>query len=65
LVYLTEQTFAVVTGMDAATLTALKARLEQSRRYLAMTPPAARSSVENQLLDLSEAVRLLAERQPF
>jgi hypothetical protein len=49
--------------MDDATLSALKSRLEQSRRSLVASP--ARSTVENQLLDLHEAVRLLlTDRKP-
>ena len=43
--------------MDDPSLNALKSRLEQSRRSLVASP--ARRGVEQQLLDLHEAVRLL------
>jgi hypothetical protein len=49
--------------MDDATLNALKSRLEQGRRSLAAQP--SRSNVEEQLLQLHEAVRLLlADQRP-
>jgi hypothetical protein len=49
--------------MDDASLNALKSRLEQDGRSLVASP--ARSRIEQQLLDLHEAVRLLlAERTP-
>jgi hypothetical protein len=43
--------------MDDASLNALKSRLEQQRRSLAAQP--SRTSVEDQLLGLHEAVRVL------
>jgi hypothetical protein len=43
--------------VDEASLNALKSRLEQGRRSLAAQP--TRSNVEQQLLELHEAVKLL------
>jgi hypothetical protein len=43
--------------MDDASLNALKSRLEQGRRSLAAQP--TRTNVEEQLLQLHEAVRVL------
>jgi hypothetical protein len=49
--------FDSLVGVDEPSLNALKSRLEQDRRSLAAQP--TRSNVEQQLLELREAVRLL------
>ena len=56
-----EQMFATISVVDEASLNALKSRLERGRRSLAAQP--ARSNVEQQLLELHEAVKLLLEEQ--